>query len=365
MAVSATMAMSGANAKPEPHPPTAAMEAYLFVYFTGNSVEGEKIRFALSDGNNALEWRTLKDGQPVMESTKGTRGLRDPFIMRSKDGRHFYLLATDLSAGRTGWDGATREGSAYLEIWESADLVHWSDQRHVKVSGANAGMTWAPEATYDPTIDAYVVYWTSTLYADAKHRREDGNGPQIMMATTHDFRTFTPAKPWFKAADLPELTPSKGMIDATVLTDGPTYYRFTKVTPARGCPSADIMAQRSTSLRAVGASPAWQTIDRCIGRNAGTPEVEGPTAFRANRGDRSGFRYFLWVDDYGGVGYIPLATNSLEGKVRWTYPKTFNLPASPRHGTVLPITALERDALVKRWRLGPAPATRTIGDDAR
>lgn len=340
-------AASGDAARRPPAP--SAPEAYLFVYFTGDTIDGEKIRFAVSDGNNALSWKTLNDGRPVLESRRGTRGLRDPFIIRSKDGDRFFLLATDLSVGRTGWGGSTTRGSRYLEIWESTDLVRWGAQRHVQVSAPDAGMTWAPEASYDPTIGAYAVYWTSTLYTDAAHGRDDGNGPQILMATTRDFRTFTPAKPYFKAADLPELIRKNGLIDATVLKDGGLFYRFTKVSQAQGCPSPDIIAQRSSSLRATGASGAWQMVSRCIGRNAGTPEVEGPTAFVANPGDTSGFRYFLWVDNYGGVGYIPLATNSLEGTVTWTYPKTFHLPASPRHGTVLPITAQEHDALAARW----------------
>jgi GH43 family beta-xylosidase len=336
-----------------PPPPSA----YVFVYFTGNSIDGEKLRFAISDGNNALRWKTLNDAQPVLESGEGTRGLRDPFIMRSAEGDRFFLLATDLSTGRTGWDTATSRGSKYLEVWESTDLIHWGKQRHVSVNLPDAGMTWAPEASYDPTIGAYVVYWTATRYKDAAHTVEDGDGPQILTATTRDFRTFTTPVPWFRAADVPGAVRARGMIDATVMKDGGRYYRFTKVSDATGCASSDILAQVSSSLRAGGASGAWKTIDRCIGRRSGTPEVEGPSAFAANPGDTSGFRYFLWVDHYGGIGYIPLATNSLAGKIAWTYPRDFQLPASPRHGTVMAITAAERDALVAHWdRPAPDPA---------
>lgn len=338
-------------------PPAASPpSSYVFAYFTGDSVEGEKVRFAVSDGNNALQWKTLNDAQPILESTEGTRGLRDPFIMRSAEGDRFFLLATDLSAGRTGWGGSTDQGSQYLEIWESTDLIHWGQQRHVRVNLPNAGMTWAPEASYDPSIGAYVVYWTSTLYKDAAHKVSDGNGPQILSAITRDFRHFTPPTPWFKSTDVPGAVKDKGMIDATVLKDGDRYYRFTKITDTDGCPSADILAQVSPSLRATGDSGAWRIVDRCIGRRAGTPEVEGPTAFRANPGDASGFRYFLWVDHYGGVGYIPLATHSLDGKIKWTIPRGFHLPRSPRHGTVMPITAAEHDALVAHWNPAPSQA---------
>ncbi|MFT4076943.1 MAG: glycoside hydrolase family 43 protein [Asticcacaulis sp.] len=325
------------------------MEAYLFVYFTGDTVDGEKLRFAVSEGNNALHWQALNDAQPILTSTHGTKGLRDPFIMRSPEGDRFFLLATDLSVGRTGWDGSTSHGSLYLEIWESTDLVHWSQQRHIKVNTPGAGMTWAPKATYDPTIDAYVVYWTSTEFTDAAHTQEDGNGPQILMSVTRDFRTFSPPQPWFKSADLPELVKARGMIDTTVLRDGDDYYRFTKVTQVQGCPSGDVIAQHSRILRAPGDSNAWQVVGRCIGRQAGTPEIEGPSAFKANPGDTSGYKYFLWVDNYGGVGYIPLATQSLQGDIQWTYPADFRLPASPRHGSVLAITARERAALIARW----------------
>lgn len=330
-----------------PHLSRADLTAYMFVYFTNNSIEGEKLRFATSDGNNALQWQELNGGKPVLESRMGTQGLRDPFIMRSAEGDRFFLLATDLSAGRTGWATSTDRGSRFLEIWESTDLVHWGNQRHVEVNLPNAGMTWAPEASYDSSIDAYVVYWTSRLFTDAGRTQEDGNGPQIMMSITRDFRNFTPPVPWFKAADLPELVKQKGMIDTTVLKDGQDYYRFTKVTQQQGCPSADILAQRSRFLRAT--NEAWQVVDRCIGRHAGTPEVEGPSAFLANPGDTSGFRYFLWVDNYTGVGYIPLATNALTAPISWVYPKTFHLPASPRHGSILAITAKERDALAQAW----------------
>ncbi|MFF0911179.1 immunoglobulin-like domain-containing protein [Microbacterium enclense] len=331
--------------------PVAAgdLDAYMFAYFTGDNIEGEKIRFATSDGNDSLRWKTLNDAQPVLTSTKGTMGLRDPFILRSKEGDRFFLLATDLSVGRSGWGGSTDRGSHFLEIWESTDLVNWGEQRHVEVNLPNTGMTWAPEAIYDESIEAYTVYWTSTVFADDARTMPDGNGPQILLSTTRDFRDFTTPEPWFKAADVPGLVQGNGLIDSTVLKEGDTWYRFTKATERTGCASPDIIGQKSTDLRATTASGAWSLIDTCIGRTAGTPEVEGPEIFKANEGDRAGYKYFLWVDNYGGRGYIPLGTNSLEGDIQWTIPSSFSLPASPRHGSILAITAKERDALAAKW----------------
>ena len=66
--------------------------------------------------------------------------------------------------------------------------------------------------------------------------------------------------------------------------------------------------------------------------------------FKANPGDTSGSKYYLFVDEYGGRGYIPLGTNDLEAP-NWKVPAEYSLPASPRHGTVIPVTQAELDRL--------------------
>ncbi|TDC81340.1 beta-xylosidase [Micromonospora sp. KC606] len=320
-------------------PAPAPYAGYAFSYFTGNSIAGEKIYFAASKGNNALQWTELNGGQPKLESKFGTLGLRDPFLIRSPEGDRFFLIATDLSIGRNGnWDVAQRQGSRYLEVWESTDLVNWSEQRHVLVSPPTAGNTWAPEAYWDEARGEYLVFWASKLYAESDPNHTGNTYNRMLAATTRDFVTFSPAKVWQDRGE--------SRIDSTVIREGDTYYRFTKDEGAGGTGCSDIIQEKSSSLTAVDlpGKPAWSMLDSCIGRDAGTSAVEGPTVFKTNPGDTSGSQYYLFVDEYGGRGYIPLGTNDLENP-DWKVPASYRLPASPRHGTVIPVTKKELDAL--------------------
>lgn len=308
-----------------------AFEGYAFTYFTGNSLDGEKIYIAASNGNNALDWEELNGGQPILTSTMGTKGLRDPFVMRSVEGDKFFLLATDLSIGSgTSWGDAVKRGSLYLEIWESSDLKTWSAQRHVKVSPPTAGNTWAPEAYYDADLGSYVVFWASSLYADNDTDRTGATYHRMLYVTTRDFVTFSDPQIWQDAG--------MSRIDTTVIQEDGVFYRFTKDEGATGTGCSDIIEERSSQLLAPVSS--WTQVVACIGRNAGTSAVEGPTVFKANTGDVNGEKFYLFVDEYGDRGYIPLETADIANPT-WKVSSSYKLPTSPRHGTVLPITAKE------------------------
>jgi len=349
--LTATISLGGVSAEKTmtatvpPLPAPAPLTGYAFAYFTGNTLAGEQIYFAASQGNNALRWNELNGGQPALSSTLGTKGLRDPFLIRSPEGDKFFLIATDLSiGGGTSWDDSQRHGSRYIEVWESTDLVHWGQQRHVLVSPPTAGNTWAPEAFWDDTLGQYVVFWASQLYPESDPDHTTTSYNRMLYATTRDFVTFSPAKIWQDRGS--------SRIDSTVIKDGGKFHRFTKDEGAvTGC--SDIIQEQADSLVAVDdvadpdydpANPAWRIVASCIGRAAGTSAVEGPTAFKANPGDESGSKYYLFVDEYGGRGYIPLGTDDLDAPA-WRVPASYSLPTSPRHGTVLPITQAELNRL--------------------
>ncbi len=115
---------------------------YLFVYFTDDGKGGgEEIYFALSKGNDPLHWQELNGGKAVLTSQLGEKGVRDPFIIRSPQGDKFFLLGTDLKVhGNGNWHRAVNEGSRSILVWESEDLIHWSEQRSIEVIASRYGL---------------------------------------------------------------------------------------------------------------------------------------------------------------------------------------------------------------------------------
>ncbi|MEU6178196.1 family 43 glycosylhydrolase [Streptomyces coeruleorubidus] len=321
---------------------------YLFAYFTGEgTADGEQIRYALSRGNDALHWRELNAGKPVLTSTIGEKGLRDPFVIRSPKGDKFFLIATDLRMYKNSsgsWDQVQRHGSKSIMVWESTDLVNWTDQRLVKVSPDNAGNTWAPEAYWDDELGEYVVFWASKLYADDDPEHKGNTYNKMMYATTKDFRTFSEPKIWND--------PGYSVIDSTVVKYKDEYYRYTKDErdPSSSSPcSKFITGEKSTSL----TSTKYDFVADCIGKGA-MDRGEGPTVFKSNTEKK----WYLFSDEYGGRGYIPFETTDLASG-KWTPSTDYQLPASPRHGTVLPVTQKEYDRLLAAY-----PATPTSVVDA-
>ncbi|WNB84545.1 glycoside hydrolase family 43 protein [Cellulomonas sp. ATA003] len=211
-----------------PLPTAQPYAGYLFAHFVGEDTpDGEAIYLAVSDGDTVASWHTLNGGRPVLTSGLGEGGLRDPFIIRSPDGDRFHLLATDLRVYGVGdFIGAQEHGSTSLMIWDSTDLVTWTDQRMVRVSSDHAGNTWAPEAVWAPELGQYVVFWASNLYPtpEREGRRNTDSYNRMMYALTRDFVTFTEPQVWIDV----ERAPGYGTIDSAVIRHDGMYHRFTK-----------------------------------------------------------------------------------------------------------------------------------------
>lgn len=289
---------------------------YLFVTFTGEKTAmTEQMYFAVSrDGRT---WEGLNKNQPVLVSDVGEKGVRDPYLVRAHDGKTFYLLATDLSIFHNhDWRRAVRAASQSLVIWESTDLVHWSQPRLVKVAADDAGCTWAPEAVYDEDTRDYLVFWASC------NKSDDFAKQRIWAARTTDFRTFS--KP-FIYIDKPN-----HVIDTDIVRDKGKYYRFSKDEKFKA-----ISMEVSDKLMGPWKDVSQFSLSKLVG-------YEGPECFQlepASAGKPA--TWCLILDQYSrGTGYQPYTTQDLAGG-QFTPGAGFKFPFLFRHGCVVPVSEAE------------------------
>lgn len=116
------------------------------LHFSGEGAAGQLMYLAHS--TDGLHWNDLNGGAPIPRSTIGTKGVRDPALVRSPGGDKYWIIATDLCIGcGQNWEAAVYNGSRDL-VWESTDLVTWSQPWLLNVAGAipDGRNAWAPEA---------------------------------------------------------------------------------------------------------------------------------------------------------------------------------------------------------------------------
>lgn len=295
---------------------------YLFVYFAGEDNEdGEQVYFAIS--RDGLNWKDLNSNKPILISKLGEKGIRDPFIIRSIDGEKFYIIATDLKInGNWDWKRAVTSGSKCIIIWESLDLLNWSEARRIQISKEDAGCTWAPEAIYDTLKDEYFLYWASTVGEDdfQKHR--------VYCAKTKDFRVFTPPEIYIEG--------EKHILDTTIIECNDIFYRYSN-DDTYGSIVADCVEKLSDRNAKRIPAPVLEA----------QKGVEGPFVFKFHGENK----WCLLVDGNGGRGYYPLITTDLSSG-GFTIPLDgYKMPTRARHGSVISITDLEYESLVNKWNL--------------
>ena len=345
--------------------PTAAQDHYLFVCYAENydwnqdNLTTEEIYFGLSaDGMN---WQNINvvtvNGrqytQPILRSTVGDMGTRDPHIVRSPDGDKFYVLATDLHA--VGNPVPEREGAEFrrssfdcvngnrdLVIWETDDLTDWGEPRLVKCNFPSAGNTYAPEAVWDESKQAYLVYWASKdnaeLNPDGSYKASKVG--KIYYCYTRDFNTFSEPTLWLASTDdamkkaFPSVSGEYDVYDTTIRYDpyDGLYYRF-------GTKNR-LYVQTGTSL-----DGPWSDAMALPG-SLNNGNIEAPTTYQLPDGS-----WMLLGDNYRQ--YVPYQAAHLADFVSGNYTaKSFQYASNgPRykHGTILPITEEEYLALMTAY----------------
>jgi hypothetical protein len=311
---------------------TPQFDAYLLAFFRSEETEdGEQLRFAVSNGATPTGWTELNDAAPVLISDLGEGGVRDPFLVRDARRDRYVVIATDLRTWPDhDWSRATRHGSRSIVVWESPDLVHWDAPRLVEIAPAEAGNTWAPKAFWSEARQRWLVFWASALFGPGDDRAR-GTYQRIMVAETEDFRTFGPAGI--------HLDLGHDVIDLTFLNDGDDWYRFSANAHVPGG-SPDIGHHIFMEHGSAPERPDYEPLTIDIGKDV-MRRAEGPAVVPAV----DGAGWYLLADEFGLRGYqLFHATDLATGE--WTHLPDAALPPGARHGSLLPITAQERERML-------------------
>lgn len=301
--------------------------AYLFAHFTNDEKGKDLEHIWFSVSRDGLNWTDLGSREPILSTCLGTTGIRDPFIVYDKKLKKYFIIATDLCTTKGGdWYEFSHKGSRSLFVWESEDLVNWSEPRLVELGIERAGCVWAPEAVYCNEEDKWLVFWASNVREKGaiKHKQ------RIYASFTKDFVSFTPA---FKYIER-----KTSLIDTNIVWDNGVYYRFTKDETNK-----KIIIEACKQLVPENGEEFELLHSEFL---EGYYGLEGPECYRLPDG-----RWCLIVDRYHeGKGYLPVVCNKLEtGDFYLLDEKEYNMgKRKKRHGGVIEISDEEYERLVEK-----------------
>ena len=290
---------------------------FLMSYFR---TEAEALHYALSpDGKN---WRALNGNRPVYESPLGKLSIRDPFILRDREGQ-FHLLSTN------GWN------SYSILHAVSDDLITWRDAELVPVMQGIEGTknAWAPETYWEAELGQYRVIWSSTTPLTGEELDAYGYNHRIWSVTTRDFKTFSRPGVF--------LDPGYNLIDATIAARPEGGYLMAFKDERDAEPGqAHFKAIRIATARY--ATGPWGIRDEYVT----PPMTEGPILFLAH-GENGKPEWRLYYDHFAD-GHFG-AASSPDGR-HWTdITSEVYFPDGPRHAGVIEISEELAEGLVGRF----------------
>ena len=256
----------------------ATYAGYAMAYFTESpSMTAANYSLHLAVSADGLNWTPLNQNNPVATPTLGSKGLRDPFILRKQTGG-FVVLATDLN----GTDWAYQ--SQYLHVWDSADLRSFTGYRLLKVHSL-ATHAWAPEAIWDASRGQYAVVYSAVV----------GGHNVLMVNYTSDFVTASSPQTFYD--------PGYDAIDGNFVTVNGVNYLYYKnntnstllgtrssslnpgsfsiytgaISPGRGWRRRRSPSRTPPTSGRCGATPGARTAGSSPGRQAISPADPGPS----------------------------------------------------------------------------------------
>ncbi|MBO5371248.1 MAG: family 43 glycosylhydrolase [Lachnospiraceae bacterium] len=308
----------------------------------------EKIFFGYSE--DGLTWNKLNKvngaAQPVLvnDAKDSDLGVRDPHLIRSVDGDKYWLIGTDLhaeggGAGGSGWNQLS--ASQNIVVWESNDLVNWSEPRIVYAGFDTAGCVWAPEAYYDEVNGDYVVYWS---IRDNSKAGTNDNALRVYVCRTRDFNSFSESKVWL--SEDPATSTEVNIIDSTIVEDDGKFYRFstsdwnTIIDVSDTLDTEDVLDVR-VSEEESKPNGSWKRIVTRSGSSAaGFTRSEGYTVFKLPDGK--------WCAMGDNGGYIAFTTDDLASG-QFTSASVSFPDGRFRHGSVMRLSATEEAALLEAY----------------
>lgn len=303
------------------HQTDVSYAAYLFAYFTGSGPGQEQVRYAVSiDGYN---YRALNSNESVIDSKEisTSGGVRDPHILRGKDGV-FYMALTDLYVPKMGWENTA------MILLKSRDLINWTHTiidvpRMYPEKFRNVNRVWAPQTFYDEKSGKNMLYWSM---------RSDDDPDKIYYAYANKEFTGLEAAP-VQLYYPPAGSNNRACIDADIVLKDGKYYLFHKAED--GEPGIKLAISDKLTEGYELYSP--DRIDK------EEDPVEGSGTFKLIGTDD----YILMYDVYKHRRYQFAKSKDLKNFE--VIDEQISMNFHPRHGCVIPITRLELNALIKKW----------------
>lgn len=278
---------------------------HLFAYFVGNGQQGMR----LAKSEDGLDWSDVSDRFFIAPDA----GLmRDPFLLRGPDKRYHLIWTTDWESQDIGYAS-------------SRELVHWSEQKRLPVMASVPGTRncWAPEMSYDPVKETFLIYWASTvtgLFPESAGSSESDYNHRMWCATTKDFQTLSSPSVFFD--------PGFNVIDVTLIQEATGNVRLIGKDERLQPEKKKLFTCQADSLYGPFSPPsapftkAW---------------VEGPATLKV--GDWT----YVYYDVYRDKRYEAKRTQDFE---TWEdVAEQIRFPEGARHGSIISVSASEYRAL--------------------
>ena len=307
---------------------------YLFAYFPANN--NENIYYALS--NDGYNFTAMNNGNRVVaaDTVSIKKGLRDPHVLRAPDG-WFYMVNTDMKSAE-GW--ASNRG---MVLMKSRDLISWKHatvhfpDKYKGKNFANVTRVWAPETFWDDTYDngdgtkGRPLVYCSLL-------TNDGTISYDKVFYAYANKDFTD----LEGDPVHFFDRGKSTIDMDIVYNpiDKKYHAFYKNEGDGGICKVTASSLMPKSGAATGSQ--WSKPSKALQQT--TEAVEGAGVFKLINQNS----WVLMYDCYNNGHYQFTSSADLEN-FKFIQNTEMKGAFTPRHGTVLPITAEETAKLIKAF----------------